>query len=221
MVVDLVCATHGSLLRMLSDAADRHFEGLGSASRYFSNSLSSKQRRWLKNIDTSFAVLRHITSCSAKNFEHDILQSIKAPMDLDSNGKGDKDNVELNKFDIPDMSSDIARLEALVEDAFEMAATSYATAKKDVDDKVLDSRSQLERALPCLSVADMKVATDAINNMENNIRMQLRSNTRLALNKINGIFKQIDMMRSRQAPPQYLGVTIGKGYKHRPGNRGL
>ena len=72
----LVGDLHGTLLRALSNKADRHFQRLAASVRFFRGSLHSKRSRRLRELDAAFALLRHITECSAKAFTDDVMADL-------------------------------------------------------------------------------------------------------------------------------------------------
>merc|ERR1711920_802357 len=71
----LVSELHGELLRALSQHAGRHFEGLAQASRSFPT-LSPRLRRRLRNLDTTFAYIRHVTKPLSDNFLSEVLDAV-------------------------------------------------------------------------------------------------------------------------------------------------
>merc|ERR1712232_1472866 len=71
----LVTELHGELLRALSQHAGRHFEGLAQASRSFPT-LSPRLRRRLRNLDTTFSYIRHVTKPLANNFLSEVLDAV-------------------------------------------------------------------------------------------------------------------------------------------------
>merc|ERR1712032_339960 len=71
----LVSELHGELLRALSQHAGRHFEGLAQASRSFPT-LSPRLRRRLRNLDTTFAYIRHVTKPLSDNFLSEVFDAV-------------------------------------------------------------------------------------------------------------------------------------------------
>ena len=57
----LVAELHGEVLRILALAAQRHFQGLGQATRWHRDKLSSSLRRRLLRLEAAYQVMRHIT----------------------------------------------------------------------------------------------------------------------------------------------------------------
>eukprot|EP00401_Gymnodinium_catenatum_P052254 CAMPEP_0117500888 /NCGR_PEP_ID=MMETSP0784-20121206/23010_1 /TAXON_ID=39447 /ORGANISM="" /LENGTH=377 /DNA_ID=CAMNT_0005296115 /DNA_START=49 /DNA_END=1179 /DNA_ORIENTATION=+ len=108
--MDLNADLHARLLRLLSDQAGRHFQGLAQASRWHRHRLSQAQARRLRNLDVAFHVLRHVTRPSVEAFFLDIqgvvdLSSTGSPSllgpvvyhiasDGESTGDGDSDSSE-------------------------------------------------------------------------------------------------------------------------------
>ena len=64
------------MLRALSEEADQHFQGLAAAARFFRGSMHSKRCRRLRELDAAFALLRHITECSAKAFTDEVMSDL-------------------------------------------------------------------------------------------------------------------------------------------------
>ena len=65
----LIGHAHGRLLRLLSDRAGVHFQGLQQATRCFAyRSFPDKFKKKLVNIDMAFSVVRHIATVSVEEF---------------------------------------------------------------------------------------------------------------------------------------------------------
>ena len=69
----IIAGLHAKTLRLLAQAAGRHFEGLAQASRDKALGLTSRQRRRLLNLDTAFNVSRHISAVSADLFFEELV----------------------------------------------------------------------------------------------------------------------------------------------------
>ena len=57
----LLAASHARLLRILVAQAGCHFQGLSQAGKFFSDTLSGRQRKFLKNLELAHHVCRHVT----------------------------------------------------------------------------------------------------------------------------------------------------------------
>ncbi len=66
MASTLIAELHGDALRLLSDFAGTHFEGLSSAARRLR--LSSRSARRCRELDAAFGLSRHITKASCAAF---------------------------------------------------------------------------------------------------------------------------------------------------------
>merc|ERR1719382_1074176 len=78
MAAALLLELHGTLTRELAALANRHFEGLASASRAFPG-LSSTHRRRLRELDVTCNFLRHVTSPLTATFAKDIIAAASSP----------------------------------------------------------------------------------------------------------------------------------------------
>ena len=61
----LISNLHGQLLRALSNLAGVHFQGLSQASRHAQFCLNGKHKRILRDLDVTFAFIRHVTEAKA------------------------------------------------------------------------------------------------------------------------------------------------------------
>ena len=76
--VDLIVDAHGALLRGISECSGQHYQGLSQAARHFSRTLTSKQKRYLCNLDTAFNVLRHVTRPKITQEHATIMHMVRA-----------------------------------------------------------------------------------------------------------------------------------------------
>ena len=84
----LVYELHGALLRLTSQCAGYHFQGLSSAARHLKSHrrIDARLAKKLIRIDDAFNVVRHITSVSLTSFVDELTkvldrQAIESDMD--------------------------------------------------------------------------------------------------------------------------------------------
>ena len=73
----------------MSTAASSHFVGLAQASKHFRTKLSRRSWRQLRALDTTFAVLRHITQASCDKLEADICRELYGACDAANDSESD------------------------------------------------------------------------------------------------------------------------------------
>ena len=80
----LVAATHGAAIRLIADARGSHFEGASQAARVLKRDriLTANTAKKLDQLAVAFAITRHITSVSVRNF----LSVLKSELQQSSNG---------------------------------------------------------------------------------------------------------------------------------------
>ena len=69
-----IAALHGLLLRELAAQAQRHFEGLAQAARFYKDILSPQQRKKLIRLDQAYNITRHYTQPRFDTFYQEIPQ---------------------------------------------------------------------------------------------------------------------------------------------------
>jgi len=151
--IDLVYEAHGALLRDLAVCSGRHFQGLSQAVRFFSSSLSSRQRRYLTNLDATLNVIRHITLPKISMEHTFIMEAVRT-----SSGPVSDDKLDAM---IDTASDDSASAES-------PSCTSWSASPAlfDIFDVRTDSAAQTEVSMANARVSgdpDVSVAT-AINN---------------------------------------------------------
>ena len=80
----LVADLHGMLLRLISERAGCHFQGLSSASRFLKSTgrINNATAKKLARIDNAYNVVRHITACSVENFVAELTKGFDSSQDL-------------------------------------------------------------------------------------------------------------------------------------------
>ena len=75
----LLMGLHGSALRMLSDASEMHFQGLGMAARMArkQGKISTRMCRKLLDVATAYNLVRHVTRMSCKEMLSDIASELR------------------------------------------------------------------------------------------------------------------------------------------------
>ena len=75
----LLASAHGRVLRLLAGRAQRHFEGLGQASRQLKG-LPTRLRRKLAHLDIACAYSRHVTEPMIEQFMNEFDVALEAWM---------------------------------------------------------------------------------------------------------------------------------------------
>ena len=73
-----IAALRGLLLRELAAQANRHFEGLSQAARFYKDSLSPRQKKKLIVLDQAYNTTRHYTQPSFEAFYQEIRSTISS-----------------------------------------------------------------------------------------------------------------------------------------------
>ena len=75
----LLMGLHGSALRMLSDASEIHFQGLGMAARMArkQGKISARMCKKLVDVATAYNLVRHVTRMSCKELLSDVASELQ------------------------------------------------------------------------------------------------------------------------------------------------
>ena len=134
--VALVAAAHGRLLRLLSDGAGKHFQGVSQGMRFFGRQLSSRQMRFALNLEVAYNVTRHVTVTLLKEFEAEMSAAIADRGNEDEEKENDEDNTGTKAETNQGKEQDKA--------AEERAAAKLAKVEADSRAELDDTKTQLE-----------------------------------------------------------------------------